>query len=49
MKKAVTQYWYMILIALFLAGTAGVYLLFGESSYIAVHDNLDCLLHSFRC
>lgn len=48
MKKAVTQYWYMILIALFLAGTAGVYLLFGESSYIAVHDNLDLFVAQFQ-
>ena len=48
MKKAVMQYWYVILIALFLIGTAGVYLIFGESSYIAVHDNLDLFVAQFQ-
>ena len=48
MKKAILQYWYVILIALFLLGTAGVYLIFGESSYIAVHDNLDLFVAQFQ-
>ena len=40
-KKKIIGYWYVVVIALFFTGAAGVFLFFGESSYIAVHDNLD--------
>lgn len=47
MRKAV-KYWYFILIGLFFLGAAAVYLIFGESSYIAVHDNLDLFVAQFQ-
>ena len=33
--------WYWVLIALFFAGVLFLYGIFGEGSYIAIHDNLD--------
>lgn len=47
-KKKVTDYWYVFLIALFFISTAGVYIVFGESSYIAIHDNLDLFVAQFQ-
>lgn len=47
-KRKWFEYWYTILIALFFIGAAGVYIVFGESSYIAVHDNLDLFVAQFR-
>lgn len=47
-KKKVTDYWYVFLIALFFISTAGVYIFFGESSYIAIHDNLDLFVAQFQ-
>ena len=47
-KRKLIAYWYVILIALFFIGTAGVYIVCGESSYIAVHDNLDLFMAQFR-
>lgn len=41
MRKKILDKWYVILTGLFLLSVAGVYAFFGESSYIAVHDNLD--------
>ena len=40
-KRKIIGYWYVVVIALFFVGAAGVFLFFGESSYIAIHDNLD--------
>lgn len=42
------KYWYVIFIGLFFIGAAGVYIIFGESSYIAVHDNLDLFVAQFQ-
>ena len=44
MKKTemfVTKNWYLLFVALLLCMQAGVFLFFGEGSYIQVHDNLD--------
>ncbi len=44
MKKTeefVTKNWYLLFVALLLCMQAGVFLFFGEESYIQVHDNLD--------
>lgn len=46
--RKIFSYWYVVLIVLFFAGAAGVYIVFGESSYIAVHDNLDLFVAQFR-
>ena len=48
MKKWLVKYWYAVLIGLFFVGTAAVYIIFGESSYIAVHDNLDLFVAQFQ-
>ncbi len=39
--RLLTGYWYAVIPVLFAAGAALMYLIFGEGSYIAVHDNLD--------
>lgn len=39
--QGLLQYWYALPILLFLTGAALLYVIFGEGSYIAVHDNLD--------
>ena len=46
--KKLAGHWYAILIALFFLGAAGVYIVFGTSSYIAVHDNLDLFVAQFQ-
>lgn len=48
MGKKIISHWYVILIGLFFAGAGAVYLCFGESSYIAVHDNLDLFVAQFQ-
>lgn len=48
MKKKIFGNWYWIIIGLFFIGTAGVYVICGESSYIAVHDNLDLFVAQFQ-
>lgn len=48
MKKKIFDSWYVILIVLFLLSVAMVYVFFGESSYIAVHDNLDLFVAQFQ-
>lgn len=48
MKKGLIKYWYVILCILFFIGVATVYIIFGESSYIAVHDNLDLFVAQFQ-
>ena len=48
MKKKIFDSWYVILIGLFLLSVAMVYVFFGESSYIAVHDNLDLFVAQFQ-
>ena len=40
-KKYVIGNWYLLFVALLLCMQAGVFLVFGEESYIQVHDNLD--------
>lgn len=47
MKKMISN-WYWILIGLFFISVAVVYGCFGESSYIAVHDNLDLFVAQFQ-
>lgn len=48
MKKKIIDNWYAILIGLFLLSVAAVYAIFGESSHIAVHDNLDLFVAQFQ-
>lgn len=48
MGKKLVKNWYFILIGLFFVCTAAVYACFGESSYIAVHDNLDLFVAQFQ-
>lgn len=48
MRKKIADCWYVILIGLFFVGVTGVYAVFGESSYIAVHDNLDLFVAQFQ-
>ncbi len=46
--KIVKTYWYLILMGLFLVFAAGVFVIFGEGSYIAVHDNLDLFIPQYQ-
>lgn len=48
MGRKILKYWYIVLIILFFISTAAVYAIFGESSYIAVHDNLDLFVAQFQ-
>lgn len=48
MLKKLLKYWYLVLIALFFLFTAVLYIWAGESSYIAVHDNLDLFVAQFQ-
>lgn len=48
MKEKIIRNWYFILIGLFFLCAGAVYLWFGESSYIAVHDNLDLFVAQFQ-
>ncbi len=48
MKRKIIDNWYVVLIGLFLLSVAGVYAFFGESSHIAVHDNLDLFVAQFQ-
>ncbi|MCD7726196.1 MAG: DUF6044 family protein [Clostridiales bacterium] len=43
-----TRYWFLFPIAGFLLLTAGVFVGFGEQSYIAVHDNMDLFLAQYQ-
>ena len=43
-----TKYWFLFPIAGFLLLEGGVFLYFGERSYIAVHDNMDLFLAQFQ-
>lgn len=47
MKKLISN-WYMIVAAGFIAFAALIFLVFGESSIIAVHDNLDLFVAQFQ-
>ncbi len=47
MKKIIER-WYLILIAGFLISAGVVFLVFGESSIIAVHDNMDLFVAQFQ-
>lgn len=47
MKKKIIGKWYIIFIAAFFVSVSAVYAVFGESSYIAVHDNLDLFMAQF--
>ena len=47
MKKRIIGNWYVIFIGAFLLSVSAVYIVFGESSYIAVHDNLDLFMAQF--
>lgn len=44
----VTKYWFLFPIIGFLLLLAGVFFGYGESSYIAVHDNMDLFLAQYR-
>ncbi len=46
--KILKTYWYLILMGLFLIFAAGVFAVFGEGSYIAVHDNLDLFIPQYQ-
>ncbi len=46
--KKILKKWYLILIAGFLISAGLVFLIFGESSIIAVHDNLDLFVAQFQ-
>ncbi len=48
MIKKVLTYWYVILIGLFFICTIALYIYFGETSYLAVHDNLDLFVAQFQ-
>lgn len=43
-----TKYWFLFPIVGFLLLEGGVFLYFGEKSYIAVHDNMDLFLAQFQ-
>lgn len=47
MKKIIGK-WYVIFIGAFLVSVSAVYAFWGESSYIAVHDNLDLFVPQFQ-
>lgn len=44
----ITKYWFLFPVIGFLFLTAGVFLGYGERSYIAVHDNMDLFLAQFQ-
>lgn len=46
--KKVIEKWYLIIIAGFILSAALVFVVFGESSIIAVHDNLDLFVAQFQ-
>lgn len=48
MKDKVLRNWYWYVVAAFLLFVVFVYGLFGEDSYIAVHDNLDLFVAQFQ-
>ena len=48
MIRKVLTYWYVILIGLFFICTIALYIYFGETSYLAVHDNLDLFVAQFQ-
>lgn len=43
-----TKYWFLFPVTGFLALAAGVFLGYGESCYVAVHDNMDLFLAQFQ-
>lgn len=47
-RKKIIGKWYVIFIGAFLLSAAAAYAFFGESSYIAVHDNLDLFVAQFQ-
>lgn len=47
MKKKIVGKWYVIFIGAFFVSVSAVYAVFGESSYVAVHDNLDLFMAQF--
>lgn len=46
--KKLRSYWYLVVILGFMLAAALVYLIFGEGSVIAVHDNLDLFIPQFQ-
>ena len=46
--KKLRSYWYLVVIFGFMLAAALVYLIFGEDSVIAVHDNLDLFIPQFQ-
>lgn len=48
LTKYCREKWYIVLVGLLLAMQAGVFLICGENSYIAVHDNLDLFVCHFK-
>lgn len=48
MGNKILKYWYIVLIGLFFISTLLLYIYYGESSYIAVHDNLDLFVAQFQ-
>ncbi len=48
MRNKIFDKWYWVFIGLFLLSVSAVYVVFGENSHIAVHDNLDLFVAQFR-
>ena len=48
MTQKIQTYWYWILIIAILLMEAAVFLLFGENSYIGIHDNLDIHITDYQ-
>ncbi len=46
--KKIRSYWYLVVILGFMLAAALVYLILGEGSVIAVHDNLDLFIPQFQ-
>ena len=46
--QRLVHYWYVVIAAGFIGSAALVFLVFGESSMIAVHDNLDLFVAQFQ-
>ena len=46
--KVMMEKWYLVLIGAVLFVQAAVFLICGENSYIAVHDNLDLFVSHFK-
>lgn len=46
--KKIRSYWYLVVVFGFLLAASCIYVIFGEDSVIAVHDNLDLFIPQFQ-